>query len=78
MLVLIGGNAMSAFRVEALLIKCPKLSQLSARTVYFVDGKLHPDNTAQLQELLAAEVVRDISPELITVPRAGTISPMGV
>jgi len=75
MLVLIGGNAMSAFRVEALLSKCPKLSQLSARTVYFVDGKLQPDNTAHLQELLAAEVVRDISPALITVPRAGTISP---
>ena len=75
MLVLIGGSAMSAFRVEALLSKCPELSQLSAQTIYFVDGKLTPDSSAHLQELLAAEVVKDISPELITVPRAGTISP---
>jgi len=73
--VLIGGSAMSAFRVEALLSKCPELSQLSARTIYFVDGKLTPDSSAHLQELLAAEVANDISPELITVPRAGTISP---
>ncbi len=87
MLVLIGGSAMSAFRVEALLSKCPELSQLSARTVYFVDGELSPDNTTMLQELLAAETAQDISPahsaepspepspELIVVPRAGTISP---
>ena len=75
MLVLIGGSAMSAFRVEALLNRCPELSQLSARTVYFVDGKLIPESTAQLQELLAAELVNDISAELITVPRAGTVSP---
>ena len=75
MLVLIGGSAMSAFRVEALLNRCPELSQLSARTVYFVDGKLTPESTAQLQELLAAELVNDISAELITVPRAGTVSP---
>ena len=75
MLVLIGGSAMSAFRVEALLSKCPELSQLSARTIDFVDGKLTPDSSAHLQELLAAEVANDISPQLITVPRAGTISP---
>jgi len=73
--VLIGGSAMSAFRVEALLSKCPKLSKLSARTVYFVDGELSPDNKVHLQELLAAELAGDITPELITVPRAGTISP---
>ena len=40
MLVLIGGSALSAFRVEELLNKCRKLSpgltELSARTLYFI------------------------------------------
>jgi len=51
MLVLIGGSAMSAFRVEAMLSKCRKLSpglkELSARTIYFIDGSLSSDTTAR-------------------------------
>ena len=75
MLVLIGGSAMSAFRVEALLKKCPELSKLSAQFVYFVDGNLSPDSISRLRGLLAAEPANDIRPELVTVPRSGTISP---
>ncbi len=79
MLVLIGGSALSAFRVEALLDKCRKLSpgfeNLSARNIYFIDGRVSTDTTDKLQELLAANPIGDIQPDLITVPRAGTISP---
>ena len=79
MLVLIGGSALSAFRVEALLSKCRKLSpglkDLSARSIYFIDGNLSAETTVKLHELLAADPVSDAQPDLITVPRSGTISP---
>ena len=79
MLVLIGGSALSAFRVEELLNKCRKLSpgltELSARTLYFIDGSLSADTVVRLCEMLAAEQDADIKPDLITLPRAGTISP---
>ncbi len=79
MLVLIGGSALSAFRVESMLGKCrtlsPGLQGLSAQTLYFVDGKLSEASTLQLEQMLCAKVSADIQPDLITVPRAGTISP---
>lgn len=79
MLVLIGGSAMSAFRVEALLGQCRKLSPglqtLTARTIYFIDGEISSDDLARLRELLSANADENLHPDLITLPRAGTISP---
>ena len=79
MLVLIGGSALSAFRVEALLNTCRKLSpgleELSTRTVYFIDGNLSAESVRKLCELLAAEEATELDPDIITVPRSGTISP---
>ena len=52
MLVLFGGNALSAFRIEALISDCRKLSpglgQLAARNIYFVDGEVTTDTADKL------------------------------
>ncbi len=79
MLVLFGEIAMSAFRVEALLSHCrklsPGLSGLSARYVYLVEGDVASNSHARLHELLNAQPESESSVDLFVVPRAGTISP---
>ena len=79
MLVLIGSSAMSAFRIEALLCSCRKLSpglqSLASHTVYFVDGDLSDKSLARLQKILDADLQPDFSSDLVVVPRTGTISP---
>jgi len=76
---MIGGSAMSAFRVEALLGQCRELSPglrcLSARTIYFIDGEITSGDVARLREMLSASADENLQPDLITLPRAGTISP---
>ncbi len=79
MLVLFGESAMSAFRIEALLSQCrklsPGLSGLSARYVYLVDGDVASGSLARLTDLLSGQAESEDSTDLLVVPRAGTISP---
>ena len=79
MLVLFGGNAMSAFRIEALIHDCRKLSpglkQLTARYLYFIHGDLSADSRGRLSTLLDAGVEQGFQSEFIVIPRPGTISP---
>ena len=79
MLVLFGGNALSAFRIEALISDCRKLSpglgQLAARNIYFVDGEVTTDTADKLAGLLDASAGDVVDSNFIVIPREGTISP---
>ena len=83
MVILRGGPALSAFRVDKLIEAHPGLTAVRADWIHFVDleGDLAPDRRQVLQALLTygPEPVRD-APDpswssLWIVPRPGTISP---
>ncbi|HEV8689788.1 MAG TPA: phosphoribosylformylglycinamidine synthase [Ideonella sp.] len=78
-----GGNALSAFRAQALLAKlqaaCPKVTGVSARHVHWVwsDGALEPSALDKLAALLRyGDPATGGEGELVVVmPRLGTVSP---
>jgi phosphoribosylformylglycinamidine synthase len=79
-----GGNALSAFRAQALLVRlqaaCPRVSAVSARFVHWVwsDGPLDAAARDKLAALLryGEPAPVDAGGELVVVmPRLGTVSP---
>ncbi len=84
MLILTGGNALSDFRINKLLVSLqtvvPELSKISATYLHFVDTAktLNDEQQTQLMVLLtygmpANKLANDNS--LFVIPRPGTISP---
>ena len=82
MQIIWGHAALSAFRINKLLEKlntCGEVCALEARYVYFVDNPPHDDQgQAVLHQLLndqTAPLEVTTAPQLVVIPRFGTISP---
>lgn len=81
MLVLFGDSALSTFRVDSFLTTCRQqeipVSGVLARYIYLIDqsNSQQADDQTRLCDLLSAQQPQNIQPDLVVVPRAGTISP---
>ena len=71
-----GGSAYSAFQIDS-IVRAAGISSLCSAEIFFVHGKpLTVDHAERLQALVqAADAAPQTPPDLIVVPRLGTISP---
>ena len=71
-----GGSAYSAFQIDA-IVRATGITSLCSAEVFFVDGApLSPEHTERLNAVVqAADAAPQTAPDLIVVPRVGTISP---